>query len=213
MCDAREERVKEELSCRQPFDKAHGGTAAGTWPRHSWCGGGGRVGRGRWGAGKRLATLRQPAGAPPRREEAAIADADEALREDVQEEATEKFVDVERQRPHLASVAVVLPPKRHGVVGHREEPVGGEGDTVGVPREIVQYVGGAAKGRLGVDHPRLAIEGSEEGSEGDVGREWGAAPWKRQAALPIGFPSAGDEFAAINRAQHWDRPVAARAAL
>src|SRR4029453_3161810 len=112
MCDAREERVKEELSCRQPFDKAHGGTAAGTWPRHSWWCGDGRFDRWRWGAGKRLATLRQPAGAAPRREEAAIADADEALREDVQEEATEKFVDVERQRPPLASVAVVLPPKR-----------------------------------------------------------------------------------------------------
>jgi hypothetical protein len=30
MGDAREERVKEELSCRQPFDDAHGGTATGT---------------------------------------------------------------------------------------------------------------------------------------------------------------------------------------
>src|SRR4030095_4612984 len=147
MCDAREERVKEELSCRQPFDKAHGGTAAGTWPRHSWWWGDGGFDGWRWGAGKRLATLRQPAGAAPRREEAAIADADEALREDVQEEATEKIVAVEGQRPHLASVAVVLPPKRHGVVGHRDEPVVGDGDTVGVPREIVQYVGGAAKRR------------------------------------------------------------------
>src|SRR4029453_10359092 len=171
MCDAREERVKEELSCRHPFTKAPGGTAAGTWPRHSWWCGDGRFDRWRGGAGKRLATLRQPAGAAPRREEAAIADADEALREDVQEEATEKFVDVDRQRPHLASVAVVVPPKRQGAVGHRDEPVVGDGDTVGVPREIVQYVGGAAKGRLGVDHPRLAIEGSEEGSEGDVGLE------------------------------------------
>jgi hypothetical protein len=141
-----------------------------------------------WGAGQRLATLGKPAGAAPRREEAEIADADEALREDVQEEATEKFVDVERQRPHLAPVTVVLPPKRHGVVGHRDEPVVGDGDPVGLPREIVQDVGGAAKGRLGVDHPRLAIEGSEEGSEGDVGPELGEAAWKRQASLPIGLP-------------------------
>jgi hypothetical protein len=56
-CDAGEERVEEELSCRQPFDDAHGGTAARTWPRRSWWCGAGRVDRWRWGAGKRLATL------------------------------------------------------------------------------------------------------------------------------------------------------------
>ena len=104
------------------------------------------------------------------------------------EEATEKFVDVERQRPHLTPVAVVLPLKRHGIVGYRDEPVVGDRDTMGVPREIVQDVGGAAKGGLGVDHPCLAIEGSEEGAEGDVGPEWGEAAWKRQASLPIGLP-------------------------
>ena len=109
MCDAREERVKKELSCSQPFDDAHGGTAAGTWPRRSWWSGDGRFDRWRWGAGKRLATLGQPAGAAPRREEAEIADADEALREHVQQEAAEKLVGVERQGADLAAVAIVLP--------------------------------------------------------------------------------------------------------
>jgi hypothetical protein len=80
--------VEKQLSCRQPFDDAHGGTAAGTWPRRSWWCGDGRFDRWRWGAGKRLATLGQPAGAAPRREEAEIADADEALREHVQQEAS-----------------------------------------------------------------------------------------------------------------------------
>ena len=107
-------------------------------------------------------------GAAPRREQAEVADADEAFREDVQEEAPEEFVDVERQRAHLAPVPIVLPPKRDGVVGDGDEPVIGDGDAVGVAREVVQHVGGAAKGRLGVDHPRLAIERSEPRAKGGL---------------------------------------------
>ena len=130
------------------------------------------------------ATLCELVGAAPRREEAEVADADEALREDVQEKAPEEFVDVERQRADLAPVPIVLPPKRDGVVGDGDEPVIGDGDAVGVPREVVQHVGGAAKGRLGVDHPRLAIERSEPRAKGDA--RWPAAarlPGKRQPSL------------------------------
>ena len=104
-----------------------------------------------------------------RREQAEVADADEAFRQDVQEEAPEEFVDVERQRAHLAPVPIVLPPKRDGVVGDGDEPVIGDGDAVGVPREVVQHVGGAAKGRLRVDHPRLAMERSEPRAKGGLG--------------------------------------------
>jgi hypothetical protein len=33
-----------------------------------------------------------------------------------------------------------------------------DGDAVGVPRQVVEHVGWAAKGRLGVHHPRLALQ-------------------------------------------------------
>ena len=68
----------------------------------------------------------------------------------MQEEAPEEFVDVERQRAHLAAVPIVLPPKRDGVIRDGDEPVIGDGDAVRVPRKVVQHVGGAAKGRLRV---------------------------------------------------------------
>ena len=80
MGDAREERVKEELSCRQPFDDAHGGTAAGTRPRRSWWCGDGRFDRWREGAGQRLATLGEPAGAAPRRKEAEFDSSEHRIR-------------------------------------------------------------------------------------------------------------------------------------
>ena len=62
-------------------------------------------------------------GVAPRRQQAEVADADEAFREDVQEEAPEEFVDVERQRANLAPVPIVLPPKRDRVVRDGDEPV------------------------------------------------------------------------------------------
>ena len=128
-----------------------------------------RCGDGWWRRdGQDRATRREIVGAAPRREQAEVADADEAFREDVQEEAPEEFVDVERQRAHLAPVPIVLPPKRDRVVGDGDEPVIGDGDAVGVPREVVQHVGGAAKGRLRVDHPRLMMERSEPRAKGGL---------------------------------------------
>ena len=84
------------------------------------------------------------------------------------EEAPEEFVDVERQRAHLAPVPIVLPPKRDRVVRDGDEPVIGDGDAMRVPREVVQHVGGTAKGRLRVDHPRLMVERSEPRAKGGL---------------------------------------------
>jgi hypothetical protein len=58
-----------------------------------------------------LATLGKPTGATARGQEAEVADSDEAPGEHVKQEAVEKRVDVERERPHLIAMAVVLPPE------------------------------------------------------------------------------------------------------
>ena len=125
----------------------------------AWRGGDERFGGRRWRDGERLTTLGQLAGARARGEEAEVADADEALRQHVQEEAAEKLVDVERERAHLTAVPIVLPPKRDGVVGDVDEPVVGDGDAVGVAREVVEDVRRAAEGRLRVRRPTAADRG------------------------------------------------------
>ena len=94
-----------------------------------------------------------------------------ALRQHVHEKAAEKLVGVERQRLDLAAVAIVLPPKRDGVGGDVDEPVIGNGDAVGVPREVVEDVRRAAKGRLRIDDPGLPIEGPQPRAKGRVGGE------------------------------------------
>ncbi len=147
MEDVGEEGCQDQLSRGQPFDEAHGRATFRTGPRRAWRGEDEGFDGRRWRDGECVATLGQLAGARTRGEKPEVADADEALREHVHEEATEKLVDVERQRLDLAAVAIVLPPKRDGVGGDIDEPVIGNSDAVGVPREVVQDVRAGSGGR------------------------------------------------------------------
>ena len=76
-------------------------------------------------------------------------------------------------------------------------------DAVGVPREIVQHVGGAAEGRLGVHHPRLAIERPEKGAKGDVGGERLERP-ESEPPVREARRAARHEFAAKDLPEHLD---------
>jgi hypothetical protein len=60
-------------------------------------------------------------------EEAKIADADKAFRQDVQEKASQEFVGVEREGADLTPVPIVLPSKRDRIVRDGDEPVIGDG--------------------------------------------------------------------------------------
>ena len=66
---------------------------------------------------------------------------------------------------------------------------------VGVPREVVEHVGGAAEGRLGVHDPCLAIERSEEGAKGHVRLQQFQGTWEIEAAVSKRVSDAGDELA------------------
>ena len=60
----------------------------------------------------------------------------------------------------------------------------------------------AAKGRLRIDHPRLAIEGSEPRAKGRFGGERRERARQVQVALCKGVTQTGDEFPAKDLAQH-----------
>jgi hypothetical protein len=126
---------------------------------------------------------------------AEVADADEALRKDVEEKPAEEFVGRERERADLAPVSIVLPPKGDGVVGHGHEPVIRDGDAVGVSREVVQDNGSGCQ--------RVASRTPPTRGDRGIGPPRERAPqWRReragkvQAALRKSLPETGDEFAA-----------------
>ena len=121
MADGGEERVECELPRGQTFDDAHGRATTRARPRRPWRHE--RFVRRCRGDGEGLPTLSEFAGTTARREEAEVADADEAFREDVEEKPSQEFVGRECERSDLAPVPVVLPPKGNRVVGDGDEPV------------------------------------------------------------------------------------------
>src|SRR5215470_2701028 len=81
-------------------------------------------------------------------EQAVVADAVEAVWQDVDEEATDELVGIECHR--LVSIAafdpVVLPPEGDAIPVACDQAAVGDGNTVGIAREIGQHGPGAAEG-------------------------------------------------------------------
>ena len=85
-------------------------------------------------------------------EEAIVTDTDEALGEDVEQEAATELTEREREGPGPAT-AVVLVAEAHGVVIHVKQPMVRDRDAVGVAGEIFEHAFGTVERRLGVNHP------------------------------------------------------------
>jgi len=94
------------------------------------------------------AALRERRRSPAVGEQAEVADADEAVGHDVEQEATEELVDVERHDFHAVAVGRVAPAEADAIVGEGEEPVVGERDAVGVAAEVGEHVRGPREGGL-----------------------------------------------------------------
>ena len=84
-----------------------------------------------------------------------MSNAHEAARHDVEEEASEEFVDVERQHLPAIVVSVVLPAKPDVAVAVINEPIIGERDAMGVPTTTHFDVGVAGIHRLQSILPEL----------------------------------------------------------
>ena len=97
-----------------------------------------------------------------------MADAVEAARQHVHEKAPDELGGVERHglEPVAAFDAVVLPFERDAGFVECEEPRVGDGDAVGIAREIGEHGLGSGEGSLGVDHPLGLAQRRQRGVEG-----------------------------------------------
>ena len=93
-------------------------------------------------------------------EEAEVADADEAGGQDVEEETAEELDGFERQNLFDTAVAVILPAEPEAAVLELEQAMIGDSDFVGIAAEIVNDLGGATEGALGIDNPALTAGGA-----------------------------------------------------
>src|ERR1700686_2467484 len=88
-------------------------------------------------------------------EQTIVADAVEAVRQHVDEEAADELV--VRERHHLGPLtslgAIILPLEGDGVAVERDQAAVGDGDAVGVARQIGEHRLRPAEWTLSVDHP------------------------------------------------------------
>jgi hypothetical protein len=82
-----------------------------------------------------------------------VADALEAPREDMQQEAPEKFDGVERHAALAIAVLVILPAEGHLAILTGEEPPLGDGDAMRGAGEIAQHRVRACEWPLGIHDP------------------------------------------------------------
>ena len=80
--------------------------------------------------------------------EAEVPDADEALREHVEEESTDELVGGNRHHALFVAVSVIPPTERDVVAVEGEQSMIGDGDTMGIAAEVTQHLFGTAEGGL-----------------------------------------------------------------
>ncbi len=97
-----------------------------------------------------------------------MTDTVEALRQDVEQEATDELVGAERHGALAVDTvaSIILVAEGDAGLVERDEPAVRDGDAVGVARQICQHRFRPGKGRLGVDHPLLLAERGQVTQEG-----------------------------------------------
>jgi len=146
---------------------AHAATAAGTgWPLIWRLDGFDGIGRRRDGqqfAGASNVALAGRAG-----EQAVVADAMEAARQDMQEEAADELVRVERHDllPFGTAPTIILVPEGDASFAEGDQAPVRDRDPVRVARQIGEHGFRSGKRRLGIDHPCVRVSSGEE--DGDV---------------------------------------------
>jgi predicted anti-sigma-YlaC factor YlaD len=88
-------------------------------------------------------------------EEAEVADADQAFRQNVKKKSAQELIYRNGHDFVLAAVSIVSPAEGDAIVLEGHEAMVGDSYAMSVAGQIVENVFGAAKGRLGIDHPVL----------------------------------------------------------
>jgi len=142
--------------------------------------------------------------------EADVADAMEAVRHGMLQEAADEFVSGERHDLGLAVVSIVLPGETDLAVVKPDQSAVGDGDTVGITAEITDDLFGSCERGFAKDHPvdlaqRVDVGGEAGGSGERAGEaeltsgKGGAQHLQEQVAEAAGEHADGQEEAGWTR--------------
>ena len=97
--------------------------------------------------------------------ESEVADANQPLGQNMDQESAQELLCGNGHDLLLAATRIVLPSERHSIILECDESMVGDRDAMGIAREIMQYMFGAAEGWLGVDDPVLLKKLSDKSAE------------------------------------------------
>ena len=140
-----------------------------------------------------------------------MAHAHEGGRDGVEQEPANELVGRQGHGLAPAGVAAISIGEGDGTVLNREQPVVGDGDAMGVAADVVQDRLGAAKSTLGIDHPLLVVELSEQAAKGRLRGEVRDLAGENEAAVVKGCLEKCQELAAKDLGQRLDRKQEVRA--
>src|SRR5215475_3368766 len=153
------------LPSKEELDDAH--SAAAAWAGMLWCielfrfcgCGLNGVDREEWNC-EQLADTGDVVGTGWAGQQTVVTDTVEALGQHMHQEATDELVGVERH--HAVSLptfeAIILPFEGDALVIERDQAAVGDGDAMGIEREIAQYLRGSPEWTFAVDHPLTLTE-------------------------------------------------------
>ena len=139
-----------------------------------------------------------------------MADTNEALGKQMQEEAAQELIEREGHQFFLIVVRRIAPTKGDLAVGQRYQSMVGDGDAVGVTAEILEHIFGAPEGRFGVDDPIFSEQRSQPGCEDFGLRKQSQIAGKMKLAVLKGGLESGHEFAAKHTSEYLDGKKEAR---
>ena len=84
----------------------------------------------------------------------------------MKKEPPDKFIGLQRHGLLTVPVGIISPEKRNMAVLDSEDTVIADGDSMGIPAEVLKDPLGAIEGRFAVDDPLLVVEMSPERFEG-----------------------------------------------
>jgi len=131
--------------------------------------------------------------------------ANEAFRQYMEKESAEELSRSERHNFLGAAVCVVLPLKTDSFSVKGNQAVIRNGNAMGVAAEIPQHLHRSAERSFGIDHPAPQMQAPEQlGKLFRIGEDGGRPVAAEVAALTQPLQS-GNELAAEDFSQHWDR--------
>ena len=134
-----------------------------------------------------------------------MTDLDEAAGQHVQKEAPDELYCIQGHLFDLVMVFRVAPTKAHAAFVHAQQSPIGNGDAMGVSRQIMQHLLRPAEGRLDVRHPFFLFQRHHPIRKSGRVSEFVKGSGEAQATSGEGLLQVSEELAPEQAAERFDR--------